>query len=88
MIHLLNIYAHSNNVKEREELFNYDLIYYLRNSLDNTILGGDWNCVLSQRDTESVNTNISKAPKVLSQNIQCCISGWVHHRRKGERRRN
>ena len=33
----------------------------LRNNLDNTIIGGDWNCILSQRDTESNHTNISKA---------------------------
>ena len=70
MIHLINIYAHSNNVRKREELFNNDLIYYLRNSLDNTILGGDWNCVLSQRDTESVNTNISKALLNLKDSLK------------------
>ena len=47
-LHLVNVYAHSGNKKtvEREELFSNDLIYYLRNSLQNTYIGGDWNCVL------------------------------------------
>ena len=61
VIQLINVYAHSNNAKEREELFNDELIYYLRNNTDNTIISGDCNCVLSQRDTESRNTNISQA---------------------------
>ena len=61
LIHLINIYAHACNSKDREEFFNNDLIYYLRNNLENTIIAGDWNCILSQRDTESRNTVISKA---------------------------
>ena len=61
MIHLINIYVHASNSKDREEFFNNDLIYYLRNNLENTIIAGDWNCILSQRDTESRNTVISKA---------------------------
>ena len=61
--HLVNVYAHSFNKKalEREELFSNELIYYLRNSLQNTFLGGDWNCVLSERDTTSDNAVVSKA---------------------------
>ena len=51
VIHLVNVYAHSGDKKkaEREELFSEELIYYLRNSLQNTYIGGDWNCVLSER---------------------------------------
>ena len=62
-LHLVNIYAHSGNKKtvEREELFTNELIYFLRNSLQNTYIGGDWNCVLSERDTTSDNVVISKA---------------------------
>ena len=62
-IHLINVYAHSGNEKnvERENLFRNELIYYLRNSLQNTFLGGDWNCVLSDRDTTSDNIVFSKA---------------------------
>ena len=42
--HVVNIYAHSgtaNNIV-REELFNKDLIYYLRQNLQRTIIGGDF----------------------------------------------
>ncbi|CAL4118487.1 unnamed protein product, partial [Meganyctiphanes norvegica] len=35
-------------------------LYYLRNSLQNTFIGGDWNCVLSERDKSSDSTTISK----------------------------
>ena len=37
------------------------MLYYLRNSLQYTFMGGDWNCVLSARDTTSDNYVISKA---------------------------
>ena len=61
MLHIINVYAHAGNAKDREKLFNEDLMYYLRNNLQNTIIGGDFNCVLSERDTSSQNANISKA---------------------------
>ena len=63
IIHIINVYAHSGNEKnvDRENLFQNELIYYLRNSLHNTFIGGDWNCVLSERDTTSDNFVISKA---------------------------
>ena len=59
--HIVNIYAHASNAKDREKMFNEDLIYYLRNNIQNSIIGGDFNCVLSQRDTSTGNANISKA---------------------------
>ena len=63
VIHLVNVYAHSGKEKtaERENLFRHELLYYLRNSLQNTFIGGDWNCILSDRDTTSDNFVISKA---------------------------
>ena len=61
VIHLINVYAHANSTKDREELFNDELTYYMRNNFENTIVAGDWNCVLSQRDTRSINSHISKA---------------------------
>ena len=63
IFNFVNIYAHSGDAqsKEREELFSSEILYYLRNSLQNTIIGGDFNCVLSDRDTESENVRISKA---------------------------
>ena len=43
-LHIVNIYAHSGNrITERDELYNNDLIYILRNNLHNTYIGGDWN---------------------------------------------
>ena len=62
-LHFVNVYAHSGNKKaaERDELFSNDLIYYLRNSLQNTYIGGDWNCVLSERDSTSDNITVSKS---------------------------
>ena len=60
-LHLINIYAHAGNTKDREKLFNEDLMYYLRNNLQRTIIGGDFNCVISERDSSSENTKISKA---------------------------
>ena len=38
-LHLINIYAHAGNTKDREKLFNEDLMYYLRNNLQKTIIG-------------------------------------------------
>ena len=61
VIQLINVYAHANSTKDREELFNDELTYYMRNNFENTIVAGDWNCVLSQRDTRSINSHISKA---------------------------
>ena len=61
MFHIVNVYAHAGNVKDREKMFNDDLIYYLRNNLQKTIIGGDFNCVISDRDSSSDNVNISKA---------------------------
>ena len=78
-IHLLNVYAHSSNVKEREELFNNELIYYLRNNLDNTIIGGDWNCILSQRDTESTHANFSQALWNLKKHLKLNDIWFIEH---------
>ena len=62
-IHLLNIYAHSGTQfnEERENLFKNEILYYLRNSLQCTFIGGDWNCVLSDRDSTSNHFSVSKA---------------------------
>ena len=63
MLHLINIYAHSGTQfnEERENLFRNEILYYLRNSLQSVFIGGDWNCVLSDRDTTSNNFSVSKA---------------------------
>ena len=68
--HIVNIYAHAGNVKDREKLFNDDLMYYLRNNLQKTIIGGDFNCVLRKRDTTSESTNISEALSNTTKTLQ------------------
>ena len=61
-LHIVNVYAHAGNrSSERDILFKNELIFYLRNNLQNTFIGGDWNCVLSERDTSSENTMVSKS---------------------------
>ena len=67
---MINVYAHAGNVNDREDLFNHDLLYYMRNNLDNTIIVGDWNCVASQRDTQSKNAQISKSLLNLVRNVK------------------
>ena len=37
------------------------MIYYLRRQLNATVIAGDWNCVLSNRDSTSSNCHISKS---------------------------
>ena len=61
-LHIVNVYAHSgsNRVAERDNLFNKDLIYYLRNNLRCTYIEVDWNCILSETDTNSGSMMISK----------------------------
>ena len=61
-LHIVNVYAHSGSRgTERDDLFNNELLYYLRNSLRDTYVDGDWNCILSKRDTNSDNAVISKS---------------------------
>ena len=81
-IQLINVYAHSGNEKniERENLFKNELIYYLRNSLQNTIIGGDWNCVLSERDTTSDNIVFSKALLNTVRNLNLKDAWHIKHR--------
>ena len=51
-LHILNIYAPSGSKfqKEREDFFKHEILYYLRNNLNNTILGGDFNCITNVKD--------------------------------------
>ena len=52
---IINVYAHSgsNFKKERETLFSEEMLYYLQNNLDNTLLVGDFNCIISPKDSTS-----------------------------------
>ena len=53
---ILNIYGHSgpNLMKEREELFSEEMLYYLQGNLDNVIVGGDFNSITSGDDASHV----------------------------------
>ena len=55
VIPLLNVYAPSgtNRKQEREEFFEQKILYYLRHNMENLIFGGDFNCVVSLKDTSS-----------------------------------
>ena len=67
-LHLINIYAPSGSKNsDRDNFFNNDLTYYLRNNLDNTIIGGDFNCITESRDSSSSSTHVCKA---LSENFK------------------
>ena len=79
---ILNVYAHSGsgNNAERENLFNNELMYYLRHNLQRTIIGGDFNCVLSERDTSSQETQISKALLNLIRTLNFKDLWHVKHR--------
>ena len=81
IIHIVNVYAHSGNRgTERDNLFNNDLIYYLRNNLQNTFVGGDWNCVLSERDKNSENVVISKSLMNLVRTLNLKDIWFLKHR--------
>lgn len=67
-LHIINVYAPSGGRNsDRDSFFKDDLVYYFRNSLDNTILGGDFNCITSPRDSSSNSTHVCK---VLLENLR------------------
>ena len=71
-LHLVNVYAPASaNYNERDSFFQNDLLYYLRNKMNNVILGGDWNCILSERDCQSRNIQVSKALLNIVRSIKC-----------------
>ena len=69
-MHILNVYAPSGSKfhQEREQMFRDEIIYYLRNNLSNTILCGDFNCILNKRDKSKNST----CP--LSKNLSSTIT--------------
>ena len=66
-MHILTIYAPSGSKfhQEREQIFRDETIYYLRNNLSNTILCGDFNCILNKRD-KSKNSTCPLSKSLLS----------------------
>ena len=60
-LHFINIYAPSGSRNsDRDKFFSEDLVYYLGNNLDFSIIGGDFNCITSVRDSSSKSTHLSK----------------------------
>ena len=82
-LHILNIYAHSgsNFINERENLFQNDILYYLRRNLSKTIVGGDWNCIISKNDSTTNNCNISKALTTLVRELRLKDAWFVKNRK-------
>ena len=81
ILQLVNVYAESgSNTTEREDMFQNELLFYLRNNLSNVILGGDWNCVLSRRDTESDSVHLSKALTNTTKSLQLKDGWFVKHK--------
>lgn len=71
-IRLINVYAYSGtgSFREREMYFRYKLAKYLEDGPRNTVMAGDWNCVLNERDTShaygrKVSEELSKIVKNL-----------------------
>ena len=61
ILKFVNVYAPSGSSNnERDEMFQNDLLFYLRNNISNTILAGDWNCIISKIDCENGTMQISK----------------------------
>ena len=81
ILHLVNVYAPANETySERDRFFHEDLLYYLRNNLNNIILGGDWNCVLNERDCQSKNIHISKALLSIVRSVKIRDAWSVKHK--------
>ena len=57
-LYLINVYAPSGKKKEqeRENLFENELVHQLIQNTDNMIMGGDWNSVLSPKDSSKPNS--------------------------------
>lgn len=75
---ICNVYAPSGsaNRSSREHFFNETLPYYLRNSSDLIILGGDFNCIEKSKDSSNENTsNFSPMLKRLRQAL-CLNDAW------------
>ena len=83
VLHLVNVYAPASaTYSERDEFFQNELIYYLRNNLENVILGGDWNCVLRETDCTSDNIHISKGLLNVIRSIRCRDAWFIKNKNR------
>ena len=80
-LHLVNVYAPASvNFNERDRFFQNDLLFYLRNNINNIVLGGDWNCILTERDCQSKNIQVSKSLLNIIRSIKCKDAWFSKHR--------
>ena len=79
-LHLINIYAPAGSTRERDDFFKEDLPYYLRNSLENSVLGGDFNCILHPRDSTSKSTHICKSLNNIFKDLSLKDVWWLCNR--------
>ena len=77
--HIFCVYAHSgsNHNKEREEFFEQEVLPLLQNISNKVIIGGDWNCIISNKDSSNPdNSNFSNALKNI---VNCLTLKDVHN---------
>ena len=81
-LHLLNIYAPSgSNHKVRDDFLKDELTYYFRNNLDNSIIGGDFNCITSSQDSSSDwSTHVCKTLFNINRDHTQKDARWLHNR--------
>ena len=80
---LVNVYAHSGTSMNaaRDELFEKDLVYYLRHNIPNSYMSGDWNCILSNRDVSRPGAvQISKSLTKLIRDARFSDVWHIHNR--------
>ena len=80
---LINIYAHSGNAKnlERDELFERDLMFYLRYNIANSYVAGDWNCIINNRDVSNPGSiQVSKVLLKVMRDARFCDAWHIHNR--------
>ena len=80
-LHLLDIYSPAGSShSERDAFFREELIYFLRNNLDHSIIGGDFNCITSPRDSSSKSTHICKTLLNINRDLNLKDVWWLRNR--------
>ena len=80
---LINVYAHSGNHMNaaRDELFEKDLMYYLRHNIPNTYMSEDWNCIINNRDVSRPGAlQVSKSLTKLIRDARFSIVWHINNR--------
>ena len=81
ILKFMNVYAPASaTYGERDKFFQEDMLFYLRNNVDNIILAGDWNCVITDRDCQSKNIQVSKALLNVIRSLRIKDAWFVKHK--------